>query len=219
MNTIKGVSEAGGTRLVLIDNYDSFTWNLWHLIMQAGADLGVECTVVRNDKLSVQELLDLDVEGYVLSPGPCTPAEAGVCVELCARTTRPVFGVCLGFQAMCVAYGATIRRAQQPMHGKVDLIRTVPPKSKEAKPELFRGINELFTATRYHSLIVQRSSLPATIRVTAELSDGTVMAAEHEERPQYGVQFHPESVMTPAGMQIMENFLGLCAHSKQPENA
>ena len=188
-------------RVLLIDNYDSFTWNLVH---DFGA-LGAEVTVVRNDARSAQEIVAEEPDAIVLSPGPCTPREAGICLELIrlASPTIPMFGVCLGHQAIGEAFGGDVVRAPLPVHGKV---ATMQHRSET----LFRGFNEAFRATRYHSLVVERTTLPACLAVTAE-TDGLIMALSHRSLPVHGVQFHPESIASEGGRRIMANFLDLAA--------
>jgi anthranilate synthase component II len=187
-------------RVTLIDNYDSFTFNLVHYL----GELGAEVEVWRNDEIAVADALAAEPDGIVLSPGPCTPSEAGVCLELvrAASETTPMLGVCLGHQAIGQAFGGEIVRAPAPMHGKVSRI------SHNARG-LFRGLNGPFSATRYHSLIIERSSAPDELEITAESDDGLVMAVAHRERPVFGVQFHPESIASENGRQILRNFLEL----------
>lgn len=187
-------------RIVLIDNYDSFTWNLVHLI---GA-LGVEIDVHRNDTLSVADVDAMQPDAIVLSPGPCTPNEAGICLDVIGRLSSriPTFGVCLGLQAIGQSYGGDVVRAPVPMHGKVSTIR-------HHGQTIFRGINDAFAATRYHSLVVERDTCPASLAITAESDDGLIMALSHHEHPVHGVQFHPESIMSEHGATMMRNFLDL----------
>jgi anthranilate synthase component 2 len=187
--------------VTLIDNYDSFTWNLVHYL---GA-LGAEMTVHRNDRVSVAEIMAAAPDAIVLSPGPCTPHEAGICLDLIHATgeTIPIFGVCLGHQAIGEAYGGEVVRAPLPVHGK---LATIEHRSET----IFRGINGPFRATRYHSLVVRRDSLPEEFQVTAE-ADGLVMAMSHKKRPVHSVQFHPESIASEHGHLILENFLRLSA--------
>jgi anthranilate synthase component 2 len=189
-------------RVTLIDNYDSFTWNLFHVI---GA-LGAEVTVWRNDQVSVGEVLSAAPDALVLSPGPKTPREAGICLPLirAAGATTPTFGVCLGHQAIGDAYGASITRAPVPMHGKVSTIR-------HGGRAVFRGINGPFQATRYHSLVVDRASVPDELEVTAETDDGQIMGLSHRSHPVHGVQFHPESIQSEHGSLILKNFLDFSA--------
>lgn len=185
--------------VLLIDNYDSFTWNLVH---DFGA-LGAQVEVVRNDALGVAEILDRRPDAIVLSPGPCTPREAGVCLDVIreAGETIPIFGVCLGHQAIGEAFGGDVVRAPLPVHGKV---ATVTHRGET----IFRGFNAPLRATRYHSLVVERTTLPAELAVTAE-TDGLIMALSHRRLPIHGVQFHPESIASEGGRVIMKNFLDL----------
>jgi len=188
--------------VTLIDNYDSFTWNLWHYFGQ----LGCEVTVHRNDAVTADEVVAADPDAIVLSPGPCTPSDAGICLELIdkAGETIPIFGVCLGHQAIGQVLGGEVIRAPLPMHGKLSDIH-------HEGGGVFRGINGAFKATRYHSLIVDRASIPDTVKVTAETSDGIVMGMSHKSRPLHGVQFHPESILSDHGHRILQNFLDLAA--------
>jgi len=182
---------------LLIDNYDSFTYNLWHFL----GELGAEVTVKRNDALSVDDVLALKPQGIVISPGPSDPDHAGICLELVRRSGPvPVLGVCLGHQAIGQAIGGKIARAPEPMHGKLSAIR-------HDGSGVFAGLPNPFPATRYHSLIVERSSVPDELVVTAWTSDGIVMGLRHSRYPTYGVQFHPESVLTKEGKKILANFL------------
>lgn len=187
--------------VALIDNYDSFTWNLVHLISSTGA----EVSVYRNDAITVDELKALQPEAIILSPGPCTPNEAGICLDVISQLGKeiPLFGVCLGMQAMGQAFGGHVIRAPHPMHGKISGI-------EHGATGLFRGINGVFQATRYHSLIVDRATLPDTLSVTAEV-DGLIMALSHKNLPIHGVQFHPESILSDHGETIIRNFLDLAA--------
>ena len=187
-------------RVLLIDNYDSFTWNLVHLI----GGLGAEVDVWRNDAISVEEALSGGHDAIVLSPGPCTPNEAGICLDLIKQGAErtPIFGVCLGLQAMGQAFGGEVVRAPIPMHGKVSPIR-------HKAHGLFRGINGPLQATRYHSLVVDRASCPTVFDIEAETDDGLIMALSHRELPVHGVQFHPESIASEHGATILRNFLDL----------
>jgi anthranilate synthase component II len=187
-------------RVTLIDNYDSFTFNLVHYLGELGADV----SVWRNDEITVADALAEKPDAIVLSPGPCTPNEAGVCLDLvsAASETTPMLGVCLGHQAIGQAFGAEVKRAPAPMHGKVSRI------SHNARG-LFRGLNGPFSATRYHSLIIERSSAPEELEIGAESDDGLVMSVQHRDRPAFGVQFHPESIASEHGRQILRNFLDL----------
>jgi anthranilate synthase component 2 len=185
------------TRVTLIDNYDSFTFNVLHAIGR----LGAQVTVVRNDKTTVDEVLATRPDAIVISPGPCTPKEAGISNELIERAgpNVPILGICLGMQAMGDVYGDVIR-APVPVHGKVNTIR-------HGGKSVFRGINEPIKATRYHSLIVDRKTLPKDLEVTAESEDGLIMGLAHKTYPVHGVQFHPESIASEHGNTIFANFL------------
>jgi len=186
---------------LLIDNYDSFTYNLWHYL----GELGAEVVVKRNDTLSVADALALKPQGIVISPGPSDPDRAGICLELVAKAGRiPLLGVCLGHQAIGQAFGGKIVRAKVPMHGKLSAIR-------HRDTGVFAGLPDPFDATRYHSLIVERASLPSSLAVTAETDDGTIMGLQHRERPVHGVQFHPESIASQGGHRLLRNFLALAA--------
>jgi anthranilate synthase component 2 len=188
--------------IVLIDNYDSFTFNLVHYL----GSLGAEVVVHRNDKVSTAQVIEADPDAIVLSPGPCTPNEAGICLDLiaAAATRLPVLGVCLGHQAIGQSFGGRVVRAPVPVHGKLSDIR-------HDGAGVFRGINAPFRATRYHSLVVDRMSLPGELTVTAETSDGLVMGLAHQQLPVHGVQFHPESIASENGFVILKNFLDLAA--------
>jgi anthranilate synthase/aminodeoxychorismate synthase-like glutamine amidotransferase len=193
--------------ILLIDNYDSFTFNL----VQFFGDLGAECVVKRNDAISPREALALNPEAIVISPGPCSPNEAGICVslvKLAAAQRKPLLGVCLGHQAIGQAFGANIVRAREPVHGKTSPIH-------HENTDIFKNLPDPFTATRYHSLIVQRSSLPDTLVPTAATADDIIMGLRHAALPIYGVQFHPESVATTHGHEILQNFLNL-ARAHEP---
>lgn len=185
---------------VLIDNYDSFTYNLFHYLKE----LGVDVVVHRNDAIAVDRVVDADPEGVVLSPGPCTPNEAGICLELVAAAAGrlPILGVCLGHQAIGQAFGGAVVRAPQVMHGKVSAIR-------HRSSDVFAGLPSPFEATRYHSLVVDRAGLPDCLEVTAETDDGLIMGLAHKELPVYGVQFHPESIASEHGHALLENFIRL----------
>jgi len=186
--------------LLLIDNYDSFTFNLFHFL----GELGAEVLVKRNDELSVREALDMHPRGIVLSPGPCTPNEAGICVDLVreAEGRMPILGVCLGHQAIGQAYGARVVRAPVPMHGKLGRIH-------HTGKGVFRGLNNDFDATRYHSLTLAPDSVPQTLEVTATTDDGVIMGLMHQRHPVHGVQFHPESIASENGHALLQNFLTL----------
>ncbi len=186
--------------LVLIDNYDSFTYNLVHYLNE----LGAETVVHRNDAISVEEALGLRPEAVLLSPGPCTPNEAGICLGLVGQAPEslPIFGVCLGHQAIGQAFGGAIVRARALMHGKTSLIH-------HKNTGVFAGLKNPFTATRYHSLSVEDGDLPQVLEVTARTEDGEIMGFQHRTRPIHGVQFHPESIATECGHELLGNFLDL----------
>ena len=185
--------------IVLIDNYDSFTYNLMHYLGQLGAAV----TVLRNDAASAGDVMAMRPDAIVLSPGPGTPDTAGICLDLIAKAgaTIPVMGVCLGHQAIGQVFGGTIRRTL-PKHGKLSTI------THEGRT-VFRGINGSFQATRYHSLVVDKATLPACLEVTAQTEDGIVMGLSHKTLPVHGVQFHPESILSEHGHRILRNFLDL----------
>jgi len=189
------------TTVTLIDNYDSFTWNLVHCL---GA-LGASVTVHRNDKVSVAEIMSTVPDAIVLSPGPCRPRDAGICLELIETVgiTIPIFGVCLGHQAIGEAYGGEVIRAPEPVHGKLASI-------EHQGETVFHGLNGPFFAARYHSLVVRGDTLPDALTVTAK-TDGLIMGLSHKRLPSHGVQFHPESIASEHGLRIFENFLALAA--------
>jgi anthranilate synthase component 2 len=188
--------------IVLVDNYDSFAFNLVHYLGGLGADVVVH----RNDKVAVAEVMAADPEAIVLSPGPCTPNEAGICLDLIkqASPTIPILGVCLGHQAVGQAFGGAVVRAPSPVHGKLSDVR-------HQGSGVFRGINGAFKATRYHSLVVDLDSMPDTLEVTADTDDRLVMGMSHKTLPAHGVQFHPESIASEHGHLILKNFLDLAA--------
>jgi anthranilate synthase component 2 len=188
--------------IVLIDNYDSFTFNLFHYLGGLGADVAV----FRNDKISADDVIASQPEAIVLSPGPCTPNEAGICLDLVAKAsaTIPLLGVCLGHQAIGQAFGGKVVRAPAQVHGKLSQISA-------DGTGVFRGINAPFQATRYHSLIVDRATLPRELSVNAETNDKIVMGMSHQSLPTHGVQFHPESIASEHGHLILQNFLDLAA--------
>jgi anthranilate synthase component 2 len=186
---------------LLIDNYDSFTYNLWHYL----GELGAEVIVKRNDAITIAEVLAMNPEGVVISPGPSIPEKAGICVELIRQLGRiPILGVCLGHQAIGAAFGGRVVRAPEPMHGKVGRIF-------HEQNGVFAGVPSPFSATRYHSLMVERSSLPPSLRVTASSEDGLIMGLVHDDRPIHGVQFHPESIASQHGHAVLRNFLTLAS--------
>ena len=184
---------------LLIDNYDSFTFNLWHFL----GELGAEVVVKRNDAITVDEALAMNPQGIVISPGPCDPDRAGICVELVTRAANlPVLGVCLGHQAIGQAFQGRIVRAPEPMHGKMSAIH-------HDGTGVFAGLPSPFKATRYHSLVVDRPTLPPVFRVNAETEDGVIMGLVHRELPLHGVQFHPESIASEWGHDLLANFLSI----------
>ena len=186
---------------LLIDNYDSFTYNLWHYL----GDLGAEVQVRRNDQIGVEDALAMQPQGIIISPGPSDPDHAGICLELVRRAgTIPLLGVCLGHQAIGQAFGAKVVRAPAPIHGKLSEIT-------HTNTGVFRGINGPFKATRYHSLVVDRSSMPKALVANAETQDGLVMGLMHADLPIHGVQFHPESIASEHGHLMLKNFLDLAA--------
>jgi anthranilate synthase component 2 len=193
--------------LLLIDNYDSFTYNLFHYLGQLGAEVDVK----RNDEISVSEAMALQPEAIVLSPGPCTPNEAGICLELVEKAggRLPILGVCLGHQAIGQVYGGNIVRAPQPMHGKVSRIH-------HTGRGVFRGLNNDFLATRYHSLTIAPESISNELEITATADDGVIMGIMHKSHPVHGVQFHPESIASENGHALLQNFLRLAREAKVP---
>ncbi|WP_238366739.1 anthranilate synthase component II [Mesobacterium pallidum] len=187
--------------LLLIDNYDSFTYNLVHYL----GELGAEIEVRRNDALDVQAAMAMNPAGIILSPGPCTPNEAGICLaltEAAAETSTPLLGVCLGHQTIGQAFGGNVVRCHEIVHGKMGHMH------HEGKG-VFKGLPSPFEATRYHSLVVDRATLPACLEITAELEDGTIMGLQHRDLPIQGVQFHPESIASQHGHAMLQNFLDL----------
>ena len=186
--------------ILLIDNYDSFTYNLFHFLGELGAKVRVE----RNDALSADAALALKPEGIVLSPGPCTPNEAGICLELITRANGsvPILGVCLGHQSIGQAYGGRIVRAPEPMHGKLSRMH-------HTGKSVFRGLNNDFNATRYHSLTIAPESMPPSLEVTATSEDGVIQGVMHKSHPVHGVQFHPESIASENGHALLQNFLDI----------
>ena len=189
---------------VLIDNYDSFTYNLYHFL----GELGASVTVKRNDAITVDEVLDLEPQGIILSPGPCDPDQAGICLELVSHAAGrfPILGVCLGHQSVGQAFGGRVVRAEAPMHGKLSPIR-------HQGDGVFEGLPAPLSATRYHSLVVEREGLPDALEVTAETEDGTIMGLRHRELPVHGVQFHPESIASEHGHALLHNFLAIAGHN------
>ncbi|MGA0877873.1 MAG: anthranilate synthase component II [Ilumatobacteraceae bacterium] len=193
------------TRILVLDSYDSFVYNL----VQYLGELGAEPLVHRNDELSLAEALDLHVDGVLLSPGPGRPENAGIICEAIvpfAERGTPVFGVCLGHQAIGYVFGATVTAAPELMHGKTSVVR-------HEGHGVFRGLDSPIIATRYHSLVIARDSVPDCLEITAETDDGTIMGVKHRSLPVEGVQFHPESILTTAGHDLLRNFLGNCGGS------
>ncbi len=188
-------------KILVIDNYDSFTYNLVHLIGELD---DVEIDVFRNDKITLDEINDIAPFAIILSPGPCTPTEAGICVDLVKRFKDkiPIFGVCLGMQSIGQAFGGRIIAAPSLMHGKTSTIQI-------EKKSIFSGLENDFIATRYHSLAVERETLPADLIITATSQDGAIMGIEHKVYPLFGVQFHPESISSQFGLEILANFLNI----------
>lgn len=185
--------------ILLIDNYDSFSYNLYQLIGSVEPDI----KVIRNDDCTIEEIEKMEPEALILSPGPGRPEDAGVCIEAIKYFAGkiPILGVCLGHQAICKAFGGTVSYAKELMHGKQKMIY------QTGENKIFAGMEKAFPAARYHSLAALKETLPPELRVTAQSEDGEVMAVEHREYPVYGLQFHPESVMTPDGRKMIENFL------------
>ncbi len=190
---------------VLIDNYDSFTYNLRHYL----GELGAEVKVYRNDALSADEVVALRPEGIVISPGPCDPGRAGICLDLLEKASSiiPIFGVCLGHQTIGQSFGGSVIRAPKPMHGKVSQIN-------HTGTGVFQGIPSPFVATRYHSLTVDKANLPDCLNITAESNDGVIQGLAHKTLPIYGVQFHPESIASDYGHAILKNFLIISSQGK-----
>ena len=185
--------------LLLIDNYDSFTYNLVHYL----GELGAEMEVWRNDALTVQDAMAMNPAGILLSPGPCDPDQAGICLaltEAAAETKTPLMGVCLGHQTIGQAFGGKVVRCHEIVHGKMGTMH-------HAGKSVFKGLPSPFEATRYHSLVVERESLPDCLEITAELEDGTIMGLQHKELPIHGVQFHPESIASEHGHALLKNFI------------
>ncbi|MGJ8656715.1 MAG: anthranilate synthase component II [Akkermansiaceae bacterium] len=186
--------------LLVIDNYDSFTYNL----VQYFGELGAEMKVVRNDKITIEEIAELAPDLICISPGPCTPTEAGISCDVIKAFGGkiPILGVCLGHQSIGQVFGGDVIRAAELMHGKTSVI-------KHGGKSVFKGLPDSFTATRYHSLIVQRDSLPDCLEITAETEDGVIMGLKHKEMEVHGVQFHPESILTEHGKEMLKNFMDL----------
>jgi anthranilate synthase/aminodeoxychorismate synthase-like glutamine amidotransferase len=186
--------------LLLLDNYDSFTYNLYQYL----SELGAEVVVRRNDQVSIEDIEELEPERIVISPGPCTPSEAGISCEAVAHfgSRTPILGVCLGHQSIGQVYGGRVIRAPEPMHGKTSLMH-------HQGQGVFQSLPQPFEAIRYHSLIVERDTLPAELEITAETQEGLIMGLRHRSYPVEGVQFHPESIMTSVGKELLRNFLNV----------
>jgi len=191
---------------ILIDNYDSFTYNLRHYL----SELGAEVDVYRNDALSTSEIIALQPEGLVISPGPCDPDRAGICLELIEKAHQdiPIFGVCLGHQCIGQVFGGTVDRAPKPMHGKVSQIQ-------HDGAGVLQGLANPFTATRYHSLMVKRDDFPGELLITASSDDNVIQGLQHRELPIFGVQFHPESIASEHGHQILKNFIDIVGSGRK----
>ena len=189
--------------LILIDNYDSFTYNLVHYF----EEIGQKVKVFRNDEITVEKTLNFKPDYLVISPGPSSPQNSGICIDLIKENSKlnkpiPMLGVCLGHQAIAEAFGGIVIQSGSPIHGKVSEIT-------HSNSKLFKNIKSPFNATRYHSLIIQKRSVPKILKVTAKIKDGTIMAIEHKNLPIFGVQFHPESIATEFGHQLLKNFLNI----------
>jgi anthranilate synthase/aminodeoxychorismate synthase-like glutamine amidotransferase len=199
----EGGDEGGGTMLLMIDNYDSFTYNLVQYFLELGEDV----RVYRNDALTLQDAEKLNPSRIVISPGPCTPNEAGISVPVIQKFAGkiPILGVCLGHQSIGQAFGGKIVRASRVMHGKTSMIH-------HDKKTIFEKIPDPFEATRYHSLVIEKESLPSSLEVTAWTDDGEIMGVRHKEKLVEGIQFHPESILTREGKNILKNFLKLCSN-------
>ena len=200
---------------ILIDNYDSFTWNLWHFL----SDLGAKVEIVRNDATTVEAVLTRNPQGLILSPGPGIPENAGITVDLirAAAGKVPVLGVCLGHQALAVAYGGSLLRVEPPVHGK--LSKVIRSRVNAAVTDLFADCPDAFPVTRYHSLVVDETTLPACLTVTARTEAGAIMALSHQAHDLHGVQFHPESIASVAGYRILAAFLRACGHDTPADSA
>ena len=184
--------------IVLIDNYDSFTWNLWHFL----SDLGVQVVTIRNDEKTIDDILAMKPDGIIISPGPCTPYEAGICIDLVktAAGQIPMMGVCLGFQSIGIAFGGMLNRVDPPVHGKLSLV-------KHEGKTLMNGCVNPVAVTRYHSLILERETLPDCFEIIAETESGLIMGISHKEMPIHGLLFHPESIASVNGYRMFANFL------------
>ena len=194
---------------ILIDNYDSFSWNLWHFL----SDLGANVEIIRNDACAATDIIDKQPQGVVISPGPGIPEAAGMTIELislCHNAGLPLFGVCLGHQALACAFGGSIKRVDPPVHGK--LSRVTRTHSNDVESDIFALCPEKFPVTRYHSLVVDENNLPSDLTVTARTEAGAIMGITHNRAEIHGVQFHPESIASVAGYRILAQFLNICGH-------
>lgn len=193
--------------ILLIDNYDSFSYNLYQLIGTVYPDI----KVIRNDAMTIEEIRELNPAGIVLSPGPGKPSDAGICIEVARELGKdyPILGVCLGHQSICEAFGATVSYAKQLMHGKQSDTRL------DLSCPLFEGLNEVIPVARYHSLAALEETMPESLKIVARTTDGEIMAVSHVEYPIYGLQFHPESIMTPDGIIMLKNFIKLMEEKKK----
>ena len=193
---------------VLIDNYDSFTYNLYHYL----GEIGAQVEVFRNDEISVDQIKSFKAQGIILSPGPCSPNEAGICLQIVEElgATVPILGVCLGHQTIGQVYGGQVVGAPYMMHGKVSEIF-------HDQKTLFKGLKNSFTATRYHSLIVDKESLPDCLEITAKTEDDIIMGLSHKTNPVHGVQFHPESIASEHGHDLLQNFMDIADHFNRPQ--
>ena len=194
---------------VLIDNYDSFTWNLWHFL----SDLGAEVEILRNNAIPANDVIARDLEGIIISPGPGTPQNAGITIDLIRAAKdagTPILGVCLGHQALAAAFGAEIKRVDPPVHGKLSMVEKT--QSNAVKSDVLALCPDAFPVTRYHSLVVDEATLPAELTVTARTKAGAIMGISHNTAELHGVQFHPESIASVAGYRILAQFLEICGH-------
>ena len=204
-----GVPPERSIMFILIDNYDSFTWNLWHFL----SDLGAEVEIIRNDACTEADIIAKQPQGVIISPGPGKPEDAGITIELismCHDAGVPLLGVCLGHQALACAFGGSVKRLDPPVHGK--LSRVVLTHNNDVASDIFRLCPEKFPVTRYHSLVVDESNLPECLTVTARTEAGAIMAISHKNAEIHGVQFHPESIASVAGYRILAQFLDICDH-------
>lgn len=200
---------------ILIDNYDSFTWNLWHFL----SDLGAEVNIIRNDTCTPADIISAAPKGVIISPGPGIPKDAGISIDLikaCYNNQKPLLGVCLGHQALAAAFGGQIRRIDPPVHGKLSKI--VKTNSAAVKSDIFSRCPDQFPVTRYHSLTVDELTLPKELIITARTEAGAIMGISHSDAELHGVQFHPESIASVAGYRILAKFLEICDHQVVSDN-